>query len=449
MKSSYVYQIVNVVGGVVLLAVLLHYFSREQFLEWSLFTTLGGFTIQLESALSTVCSRLLVRVHHTSGPRGFASAVRQCRRWYVAFAVSVLLGLGAGGFAYFSRATHVGFTGSWVLEWLVFVPGYFFTYLFAYNCAVLIACEHVTSYALINMTTRVLNVSLSCLLVTGGSGVIGLSFSFLLAGALGGLAMWWAGSRAVRGIEGKHAAVTGNPPTPELLDLRHVVLSFAFIVGSYGLYRAGLLIDASSRFEADVQASYGLALQIFTLLMTLSAVPINMLVAPLQRAVLGKDSAPILREMARLAVYANITYITGVGALIGIGPIVFRLLASRAPLPQNGPLLLLALGFLLELNILLLVNVAMASRSYRFVAWYACSAVVGLAAGTLLRSHGAGVYVAFGLVPALAQLAIALPLIFREVARLCRITASGYLAHCAAFLGEVVRHPIKAGPASG
>lgn len=443
MKSSYVYQFVNLAGGVVLLAVLLHYFSREQFLEWSLFTTLGGFTIQLESALSTVCSRLLVRVHHSSGPHAFVAAVRQCRRWYGAFAVSVFLALGAGGFAYFSRATTAGFNGSWMLEWLVFAAGYFFTYLFTYNCAVLIACERVTTYALINTASRVLNVSLSVLLVRGGAGVAGLAGSFLLAGALGGLAMWWAGRRVVPELTDQRRTAAANPLQHESLDLRHVLLSFVFIFSSYGLYRAGLLIAAGSQFEANVQASYGLALQIFTLLMALSAVPINMLVAPLQRAVLSTEPESILHEMARLAVYANVTFVAGLGALLGFGPLLFRLLASRAPLPQNGQLLLLGFGFLLELNILLLVNVAMASRSYRFVALYVGSAAVGLSVGTVLRAHGASVYVAFGLVPALAQLAIALPLIFRNVAQLSRVTAGDYLRACAAFLRQLLRHPIR------
>jgi len=445
MKASYLYQCVNVVAGMVLLALLLRFFPKDAFLEWSLFTTIGGFAIQLESSLSTVCNRFLVRVHHRGGSRVFSAAIAQCRRWYVTFAILVFLGLCVGGFFYFSRATTAGFTGTWALEWLVYCAYYLVTYLFAYNCCVLIASERISTYATINVTSRLVNVGLSCIFVLSGFRVLGLCISLLLSAVLGSLAMRWAGARAIaaqwRALREDGVAGIGD----DKLEIDHVGRNIAFIVIAYFLYRAGLLIDAGSSFDANVQAGYGLLLQILTLIMGLSSVPINMLVAPLQRAVLTAEPGHIVREMARLAVYTNIVFITALSGLLIFGPALSHSISARAALPPRLDVLMLGFGFFLELNILLLVNAAIASRSYGFVPRYAVSAAIGLSVAIVLRSQGVGLYVAFGLAPAVTQMLIAVPLIGREVARLTGVTLRSYILGSGAFLRQVLRHPIRVG----
>jgi hypothetical protein len=445
MKASYLYQCVNVAAGVILLAVLLRFFSKDAFLEWSLFTTIGGFTIQLESSLSTVCNRFLVRVHHRAGIRTLSVAIAQCKRWYLAFAVLVFLSLCVGGFFYFSRAATVGFTGTWVLEWVVFSTSYLVTYLFAYNCCVLIASERISSYAIINVTSRLANVALSCIFISSGLRVLGLCISLLLSAALGAFAMNWAGARAISAEWRRHPNDGEGDSGVETLEIDHVGRNIAFIGIAYFLYRAGLLIDAGSSFDANVQASYGLLLQILALVMTLSSVPINMLVAPLQRAVLTTDPEHITREMARLAVYANIVFVSALLGLLIFGPALAHGISARAALPPRLDMAILGFGFFLELNILLLVNVSIASRSYRFVALYAVSAAIGLSLAIVLRSQGVDLYMAFGLTPAITQMAIAVPLIGREISRLTGVTLRSYIFGSGAFLRRVVRHPISVG----
>jgi hypothetical protein len=445
MKASYLYQCVNVVAGVILLALLLRFFSKDAFLEWSLFTTIGGFTIQLESSLSTVCSRFLVRVHHRGGSRALSVSIAQCKRWYLAFAVLVFLGLCVGGFFYFSTAAKAGFTGSWMLEWMVFSTSYLVTYLFAYNCCVLIASERITTYAIINVTTRLLNVALSSIFILSGLRVLGLCVSLLLSAAVGAFAMRWAGSRAIAAEWRRHPEDSAQGTGEEKLEIDHVGRNIAFIGMAYFLYRAGLLIDAGSSFDASVQASYGLLLQILALIMALSSVPINMLVAPLQRAVLAADPGQIVREMARLAVYANIVFVTALLGLLILGPALSHGISARAALPGALDMAMLGFGFFLELNILLLVNVAIGARSYRFVPLYAVSAAIGVSVAVVLRSQGVDLYLAFGLAPAVTQMVIAVPLIGREVARLTGVTLRSYILGSGAFLRRVLRHPIRVG----
>ncbi len=445
MKASYLYQCVNVVAGMLLLALLLRFFSKDAFLEWSLFTTIGGFTIQLESSLSTVCNRFLVRVHHRAGTGTLAIAIAQCRRWYLAFAVLVFLGLCVGGFFYFSRAAAAGFDGTWAVEWVVFCTSYLVTYLFAYNCCVLIASEHISTYSMINVTTRLINVALSCIFISGGLGVFGLCISLLMSATLGAFGMRWAGARAMAAEWRRHPQVGGAGIGEEKLEFNHVGRNIAFIGIAYFLYRAGLLIDAGSSFDANLQASYGLLLQILTLIMALSSVPINMLVVPLQRAVLTADPGQIVREMARLAVYANLVFVTAFLGLLIFGPALSHSISARAALPHWRDMAILGFAFFLELNILLLVNVAIASRSYRFVPLYAVSAAIGLSVAIVLRSQGGNLYVAFGLAPAITQMAIAVPLVGREVWRLTGVTPWSYVSTSAAFLWQVIRHPIRVG----
>lgn len=439
MKSSYLYQIINVAGGMVMMVVMLRLFSSGQFLEWSLFTAIGGGTIQMEAALSAVCTRLLVRVLHSGGTAAFGAAARQCRRWYRVFAVSVFIGLLIAGGGYFHVAAVADLPGDWWLAWIVYASGYLFTYLLTFNTPLLVASERISVCGLINSASRTINIISSCVLMFAGAGVLGLAASFMFSATLGGAALHWAGRSVLAREEAPAPASTS--PEQERLELFPVLSNFVFIVASYGLYRAGLLVDVGSRADVAVQADYGLALQVLSLIMTLSAVPISMLVAPLQRAILSSDRERIVREMARLAGYANLVFGCVFVALIAVGPSLFRWLHSRASLPPAGDLLMLGYGFFVELNLLLLVNVAIACRSHRYVRSYLISAVIGLTAGVLLRRHGLGLYQAFALVPALTQLCIATPLLFREVSGLTGVAAGSYLVASARFLGERLSSP--------
>jgi hypothetical protein len=445
MKTSYFYQIVNLVAGVVLLALLLRFFSNEAFLEWSLFTTIGGLTIQLENALSTVCSRHIVRLRYTGGGDAFVTAVSQCRRWYGVFSTSIFACLLLGGIIYFLRLQAAGFDGAWKWQWILFCCSYFITYFYAYNCCVLIASEQILVYSRINVVTRIINSLLSSGLIIGGFGVLGLSASFLSSATLGALGMKWAGAATMR-REARAASPDARvPQVIDRLEIRHVAVNVGFVFVSYSLYRVGLLIDAGSGFDARSQASYGFALQVLALIVSLSSVPINMLVAPLQRAIVDAIPDNIAREMARLAVYVNGVFLVSVFALALFGPMLVPTMKSRASFPPIDDLLILGLGFFLELNILLLVNVAIACRLYGFVRPYLISAGIGLTLAVVLWLQGASVYLAFGLAPALTQLLVALPQVFKLVRRATGVTAARYLKASARFAGEVIRHPISVG----
>jgi hypothetical protein len=444
MKSSYLYQMVNVAAGLALLALLLKFFTKSSFLEWSLFTTLGGLTIQLENSLSTVCSRNLVRRRHGAKDDNYWAAIAQCKRWYFRFATAIFLLLLIGGVAYFGRAQTAGFEGTWVLEWVIFCLSYFVNYLLAYNSCILIASERISTYSRINIASRLLNVALSCVLVLFGFRVLGLCISLLISLTIGGLSMRAAASALTLQAPDLGLLAT-RKKHEDGLDLSHVTKIFAFIFASYGLYRVGLLIDAGAKFDAELQANYGLALQILTLVVTLSSVPINMLIVPLQRAVLDGDRAHIALEMGRLAVYANLVFVFAVAGLMAIRLVLPHSSGGHTTLPGGPEFLSLSFGFLIELNILLLVNVAVAMRFYRFLLFYLLSAAIGLTIAVVFRIEGANPYVAFGLIPAVAQLAIAYPLIFRSISKKTGVTGGLYARAAAGYFARIARHPITVG----
>jgi hypothetical protein len=206
-----------------------------------------------------------------------------------------------------------------------------------------------------------------------------------------------------------------------------------------------LLIDVGHKLNHSTQASYSLGLQIQTLILALATVPISMMVSPLQRAVIDANPNRICYEMSRLAVYANSVFIIALSIIIIIGPILDQMLSAKTALPHSLDLLILGFAFLIELNIKILANVAMASLRYEFTILYIISAVIGLLLAILLWSEGTNVYIAFGLVPALIQMTVAYPLIYKSVTKVTGISVKGYFLASIIFVFRIIKHPISIG----
>ena len=445
MKTSYLYQIVNLLASIILIAVLLRYLTNEAFLQWSLFTTIGGLFIQCESALSTVCIRYLVSIHYEKTEYSYLSAVNKCKKWYKMFSMIVFLCLLIGGLIYFNYVQINGLSHHFIIDWVVFCVSFLVTFNYAYNCCILISREKYFTYSIINVFSRIINVSCTCILLVYGLGVTGLCISFIISSIIGSLGMKLSGNGIIipEFREVKYEYESSNHKYK--LDIYHVLWNCSFTFVSYSLFRVGLLIDVGHKLNHSTQASYSLGLQIQTLILALATVPISMLVSPLQRAVIDANPNRICYEMSRLAVYANSVFIIALTIIIIIGPILDYMLNAKTALPHSFDLLILGFAFLIELNIKILANVAMASLRYEFTIMYIISAFIGLLLAILLWSEGTNIYIAFGLIPALIQMTVAYPLIYRSVRKVTGISVKGYFLATIIFLLRIIKHPISIG----
>lgn len=443
MKTSYLYQAINLLSTLLLLVGLLAYLDPGRYLEWVLFTTIAGAVIQLESSLNVISTRHLSRA--IAGGASISAALKNVRLAYRKFALAASLGMLFGGGAYLALVDNGRFGDSWPLEWLVFSLAYAVYYLFAYYSCVLVALGRAATFARAAMVARIFNVGLSLLLVARGWGVIGLVASLVSSFCIGAVTYRVLAQNALWAREPLHPASHGQE-AERRLAVRSIYSHAAFIIGSYSLYRIGLLVAAAASSDTAFQASYGLALQLLTMVVTIALVPLNMRVTPLVEAVATKKRSEIAREAATLGVYVNLVYATAATALVIFSGSLDRLLPTRGTtLPSQEVLALLAGAFFIEVNLFVIVNVLLAAQRYRFTFDYYISAACGLVLAAMAWTIGVDLVVAFLLLPMLAQVFIAFPTLCRRMHLVTGVKLGDYAHAFVARALLMIRHPIKVG----
>jgi len=444
MKTSYLLQGVNLLSSIIMLVLILAYLDPGRYLQWVLFSTISGGLIQLEGSMSVMMTRFISRAPALGGPAAIPRAAETAKGVYHRFALSCGLVMLLGGGAYLAAVNDGRFSPGWIYEWAIFCAAFIAFYSFAHYACLLIALEKTQRYASISLASRILNVAASVGLVVAGFGMLGMVAGVAIAFGVGGLAYRRAGRNALASLSRDHPA-DADMPRP-VFAISTIFIHAGFVLGSYSLYRVALLLAAATSADTAFQASFGLALQIFALVMMIALVPLNMRVAPLVAAVASGNRGPISREAATLGVYVNLVFIATAALLVAFAGAVDQILPSHgASLPPRIVLAELSLAFLVEINILVFVNILLAAQKFRFVLDYYLSAAIGIGLGIVAWQLGLAFHHAFVLVPACVQTVVALPAIVRHVRRETGITFGDYARDFRAHLALVLRHPIKVG----
>lgn len=318
----------------------------------------------------------------------------------------------AGG-AYLATASHGRFSQAWPLEWVLFCLAYFLYYFFGNFACFLIATQEINFYSQVGIFTRILNLALALLLLFGGFGISGLVISVLISFASGALLY----RRKVQKIIADADEVeSGDAHDHAHIRLHHVGMHALYILGTYGAYRIGLMVDASGGGDTAHQASYGLALQIFALINILSAVPLTMRVTPLVRAAESGRQEVLLPEIGRLGVLVNAVFLTSAGGFAVASwavPQVFPTIT--ASMPDTAEVIMLSAAFWVEINILILVNVLLAVQDFRFCWNYFRTLAISLSIGVGSWMLGAPFVISFILIPLIGQAAIGFPTLMHLV----------------------------------
>lgn len=439
MRASYSFQLVNLLASAALLLMALAALDDAGYLQWVLFSTIAGLLIQAESSLSAIATRYISRARASRADGALAAALRTVGRLYRRLATAAALTMFVAGGLYLASADNGRFLDRWPLEWGIFCAAYLSYYVMANNACSLIAMERLQSYAWIGVTSRVLNVALTGVLLLAGLKVLGLSISVLVS-FLVGATLYYAKARDIvpRAERGTDAARDAVVP----FAFHHVGLHALYVLAAYVAYRYGLLLDASVHADTAAQASYGLALQMFALIVTVASVPVTMRVAPLVRVVEERDTAAVLDEVARLGAYVNAVFVVVAGGFVLASGLVSAVLPSRgAVLPSMAELAALAGAFWVEVNIAVFVNALLAARDFRFCATYYASLGLAWALGTGLWVAGVPFFIAFVLVPMAVQLTVAAQFIFRMAARRFEFGLADYARQVAHQLESIVSNP--------
>jgi O-antigen/teichoic acid export membrane protein len=406
---SYLGQLTNVGVGMAMLPLLLYYLSKDEFLLWSLFTTIAGIFLQLETAVQSVIVRNLAEHSHKSN-FSFQAALRNARVTYRRFAFSALILLFFSGVLYFSEIRLTQDRGMWLWPWALFCATYFVNYLLGYNNCVLISCENTNSFNINNMTSRITNISIMLLFFILGNRIGGIVISFSISVSLGCLLNYLSASKEQNRLEKL------LPNNVDIFPYRKSSLTgisyiSVFLALSYWLYRAILLIVVVK--HSEVAPSYALGLQLFAIFVTLSLTPVQMRVVPLIRALNDGARRKAGLEFARIHCLVNAGIISCAGFLVIFSPIIERELPMNVAWPSRLLIAALAFAFFIEVNIQSVANVFVALKNYAFVKIYCASTLIsgGVAFGLIFKTNTALPWVV--LTVAVLQLMATAPFFFR------------------------------------
>lgn len=446
MKLSYLYQLINLISGIVLLLMVLAKLESGIYLQWVLFQTLTGALIQIEQSLNTVATRAISRARERGTRAALASAIRQARNAYLVFSLvagTALLLLGA---VYLREVSDGRFSPYWFFEWAIYVGSFMIYYIATHHACALVALGRPDRFAQIALVIRVGNLALSVTLLVAGFGVVGLCTSAMISFVIGSLWFRTAGREAVDLAAGRSSAAIDTRHVQAHFNLKQVALQLLFVLSAYGLYRVGLASIAATELNTGAQAGFALAIQIFTLLVSIASVPLTMRVAPLIACVESGDQARLKNELGFLAAYVNLVFVSAAASIVAAAPLIRTVLPDRgAALPPAEHLLALAAAFWLEVNLFVLANALVAARRFDFAYRYAGSAALAAILAWAAWRLSASPILSFVLVPAAVQAIVAAPLLSHMLHGQFGLGLSSHVRSTFRQALRIVRHPISVG----
>jgi hypothetical protein len=371
MALSYLYQLVNIFAGLIMLPLLLGFLSAAEFLQWSLFTVIAGLSLQVESAIQAILVRSIAGACNHGYSR-FQLEIENSRRVYSIFSAIVLVAMGLGGGAYLASIFGSASDSSWVSQWFIFVLVYCFNYICGPNNCILIATDKTTQFNLINSASRMLNLSLTSILLINDLGIWGLIFSFSASVSAGCYLNYLQGQKAQANFLSKES------PAAEKIDyerpaISNIVKYGAYVFVSYALYRSILLVAAMQSDAVDQNAGLALTLQIFAILSTVAMTPFQMRVAPLVQALIRKDSQAASIEFSKLSIMMNGMFIVCVMLILVVPNTALQSLNPEIRMIDKSTFLLMALGFITEANLQSIAATMLIKKNMKFIRIYLTS----------------------------------------------------------------------------
>lgn len=397
---------------------LLGFLGANEYLVWAVFTTIGGLTLQLEFAIQTLMVRRVAPLVAAGDLSRYRKEMARARRSYGILSMVVLTTVLPLGGIYmhllFSGGGHSAPLG-WEIAWVAFAGAYALNYLFGPNNVLLLATGRTDGYFWISTTSRLLNFVTSLVALVLGSGLLGISMSFLLA-VLANVAALLLLAKSVRAQIGKTLTPTAPlaswiVPSDDFGLARYTL----FTLSAFLLYRGAFLL-AFGAFATQEAAAYGLALQAFAIMASVAVIPIHVRLHVIVEALRAGDLSAQNREIFRSLGFATAAMLAGGVTFAMFGPWLLHLIGSDVELPPSGLIALMTVAFFVEAIILILGNPMLVERDLSFVRTYVGIAALGLVGAASAVVAGAPLGLAMVALPLALQACLSLPLIFRRLA---------------------------------
>jgi hypothetical protein len=428
MRAAYLYQAINLFVVVLMVPLLLRYLDVNEYVLWSIFTTFGGITLQIENAIQMVSVREIAREYHSGNAATLQAAIRKARAAYKILSVSIIVTFLTLGLLYLHFFVSEKLYHKENTEWFLFTAAYALNYYFGTNNSILLGMAHISRYNNTNSQTRILNFICTYLFLKAGLSILGICLSFIFSVLVGCAIIYRSAEKSLNNYYSSLDSRIRPFATFENSNPSNTIKYTFYMLASFTLYKGGLLV-AATIFPKDVIGSYGLTLQANALLSTLALVPVQVWLRKLVSAIARKDRQEMLHELAVTMAIANTVFIAGSFLLALFGNMLLLIIGSKLMLPGNVILLLVGLAFLIELNIFLLVNFLVTAGHYNFVKVYLTTSLISIVLVIFLTSVTKSSVATLILLPLSLQSFLCLPMIFRMACRELAITPLTFLSH--------------------
>lgn len=426
MRAAYLNQAINLLVAMLMVPMLLRYLGVGDYILWAIFTTFGGFTLQIDSSIQILSVREIAKQYHANDGAGVQRAVRRARKAYMMLAGGVLGPFLIGGFLYLTYQASGKVGNRWGPEWFVFSATYATSYFFGANNSILLALAKVDIYNYVNSLTRALYFVASLLMLRADFGVMGICLSLALSVAVGCSLAAIAARKSLHETApaaGDWDAGSIQPGGVAVADLARYTM-FTFF--SFALYKGGVLV-AVSLFPKSEVGAYSLTLQAFTMLSAMALVPIQIWLASFVKAIVADQRTEVIRELARTFLYANLVFIAGTAALTLFGNLLLRYIGAHVTLPGRLDLIIVATAFLVEINLFVLINLLVIKRRYEFVGIYVACVSVGLLLAVCTAWLSRDLIASLIIVPCAVQTAVCFPLVAKRVCAELKTTPAAFI----------------------
>jgi hypothetical protein len=423
MPAALLFQSISLLVSVGLVPVLLRFLGTEEYLAWALFTTIGGYALQAESAIQTV----MVRRVATASLRRDANLVRfelaNAQRAYNWLAATICFGMLPVGWLYFDGAVfgsdlHTA-PEEWRQAWFVFCSAYALNFLFGPNNVRLLASGKTNGYFLAGSATRLLNFVVASAAMALGFALPAVAAAFAAAVITNVVVVAFLAKRSL-GTHSTLRALTESAADSERLSLWSMLGPyFLFCVAAYCIYRGGFLV-ATPMLDTFSAGGYGLALQTIAIVQAIAGIPLTVRLQVMVHAIERGDVESQDRETCIALLFAGLSVLAGMSALVVAGPVVLEFLQSTVALPATGVLFAMGIGISIECAFAVLTSRMILSKNYGFVRPYVTSVLMSAVLAVAIAWWTGAILVALLAGPILAQSVWAAPRIMQ-----CFGTTSG------------------------
>jgi O-antigen/teichoic acid export membrane protein len=339
--AGYLGWIVNLGIGLVLTPILLHHLGVEGFGVWTLSLTIASYVGMVELGLGVATVRQIAA----------ALAVRDTLRASVvaASARALYLSLGVLGTALLAglvmvpgliAATGRASTENMRLAVLVLGTGYLLTLSTSIYPTVAIGAGRVDVGIAIGVTARLVTAVAQIVVVLVSANVVALAVVTAAGGVCGTLAVRQAARRLFREIEVKLALASRGMARQLLASgwRNAAVVAAAAVALQSDTIVVGAILGAAA------VASYGIAVRVATMALSLATRPTDVLVPTFAHAGALDDRERITRALAESILLARAALVGALVVFVGFGNSILKIWLGTVPHNASTVLVILVLG---------------------------------------------------------------------------------------------------------